>query len=143
VDVLALIAQARAAGLELRVEGDRLLVNGPRSAAPIVTQLRDHKMAVLALLDGDAPAPAPRPPHCTDLAHEDAGWWHVAPSGAWFCTSWQCQPENQQGSIPPPVPAGTLCGDPAHEPHWHVLTGGTWVCRHTEHDAPPDNGPAA
>ncbi len=45
-----LIAKARVAGLDLRVEGDRLLVHGPRSAEAIVLQIRDQKPAIMALL---------------------------------------------------------------------------------------------
>lgn len=50
MEPLTLIAQARAAGLELWTEGDRLKVRGPREAEPIVAQLRDQKPAVMALL---------------------------------------------------------------------------------------------
>jgi hypothetical protein len=48
--VIALVAQARAAGLALRADEGRLMVRGPRSAERIVAQLREHKPAILALL---------------------------------------------------------------------------------------------
>lgn len=50
MDALTLLAEARAAGLNVRAEGNLLIVRGPRSAEAIVSQLRDHKPEVLALL---------------------------------------------------------------------------------------------
>jgi hypothetical protein len=53
MDTLTLIAQARAAGLTLRADGDRLVVTGPRSAEALAMQLLDHKPTVLAVLTHD------------------------------------------------------------------------------------------
>jgi hypothetical protein len=130
MDVLALIAQARAAGLTVRADDDRLIVNGPRSAEAIVMQLRDHKLAVLALLrrDGDAPSPVPRPPTCVDDAHGTLGWWHAV-DGLYFCTAWACQ----HGTPPPPEHPGARCGDQSHHHHWHLLADGIWACVHADH----------
>ena len=59
MDVLILIDHARAAGLTVSADGDRLIVEGPSSAAPLVRALGRHKADVLAALktgdrgDGD------------------------------------------------------------------------------------------
>jgi hypothetical protein len=50
MDGLTLLGEARAAGLEIKVEGDRLVVRGPRSAAPLAEQLLSMKHEVIALL---------------------------------------------------------------------------------------------
>jgi hypothetical protein len=52
MDVLTLLREAREAGLHVQVEGDKLKVEGPRTAAPIVERLREHKAEVLAVLRG-------------------------------------------------------------------------------------------
>lgn len=57
MDAVVLLQKASAAGLVLRVEGDKLIVRGPRSAEPIVRLLTDHKPAVMAAL---ASAPSTR-----------------------------------------------------------------------------------
>ncbi len=57
MDAVVLLQKASAAGLVLRVEGDKLIVRGPRSAEPIVRLLTDHKPAVMAAL---ASAPSAR-----------------------------------------------------------------------------------
>ena len=89
MDVLTLLREARAAGLHLRAEGDKLLVEGPKTAAPIVERLRQHKPEVLAALrDHCCPACGPRagpPLDISDgcLSHgvtseQTARWWSVA-----------------------------------------------------------------
>ena len=66
MDGLELLSQARAAGLTIRVEGAKLVVRGPRSAATLAQELLEHKAEILALLDrpvGDGqPPPLDRPP---------------------------------------------------------------------------------
>jgi hypothetical protein len=65
MDGLALLQQARAAGLAVRAEGDRLCVRGPRRAEALVRLLLDHKAEVLAALAPAAPVtvtPAELPP---------------------------------------------------------------------------------
>jgi hypothetical protein len=59
--VAALLAEARAAGLSLKVDGDRLIVRGPKAAEPIVRRLRDAKPAILERLR-TAPTPDALPP---------------------------------------------------------------------------------
>ncbi len=50
-----LLAAARAAGLQVETEGDRLRVRGPRSAGALGEALLACKAEVLALLDGSPP----------------------------------------------------------------------------------------
>jgi hypothetical protein len=54
-----LLAEARAAGLTARAEGDRLVVRGPRSAEALMRRLLAHKPDVLAALAPPAPATPP------------------------------------------------------------------------------------
>ena len=51
MDALSLLAEARAAGLDVRVDGDRLVVRGPKTAEPLVRRLGEAKADVIALLD--------------------------------------------------------------------------------------------
>ena len=53
VDIPALLSVARAAGLSVRADGDRMAVNGPREAQWIVERLRTNKAEVLRFLSGD------------------------------------------------------------------------------------------
>jgi len=50
MDGLTILNEARAAGLEIKIDGDRLVVRGPRSAAPLAEQLLGMKQEVIALL---------------------------------------------------------------------------------------------
>jgi hypothetical protein len=50
MDGLTLLNEARAAGLEVRTDGDRLVVRGPRSAETLARQLLAHKAELLYLL---------------------------------------------------------------------------------------------
>jgi hypothetical protein len=92
MDAGTLIAQARAAGLTLLVEGDRVIVRGPRRAEPIVAALREHKAAVFALLAVTMAGP---PANCTEPeAHRRSGHlWHVVPGLGWYCIAWACLPD--------------------------------------------------
>ncbi len=47
---LALLDEARRAGLEIQASGEVLKVRGPRSAEPLARELLEHKEKVLALL---------------------------------------------------------------------------------------------
>jgi hypothetical protein len=55
MDALTLLQQARAAGLTVLAQGDRLCIRGPRRAEALARQLLDHKVAVLAALATEAP----------------------------------------------------------------------------------------
>lgn len=48
----SLLAAARSAGLKVTAEGDRLVVRGPREAAPLAELLIARKVEVLAALSG-------------------------------------------------------------------------------------------
>lgn len=50
MDAVALLDHARAVGLKVYADGDRLIVRGPRSADAIAQRLLDHKSEVLAAL---------------------------------------------------------------------------------------------
>ena len=65
MDGLALLAEARAVGLSVAAEGDRLRVRGPKSAAGVAAQLLAAKPAVLAALAGVADGGVPA----------EAVWW--------------------------------------------------------------------
>jgi hypothetical protein len=56
VDVVNLLRDVLAAGLQLDADGDRLNVRGPRSAAALVTALSVNKAGVLAAVRGGWPA---------------------------------------------------------------------------------------
>jgi hypothetical protein len=50
-----LLAEARAAGLTVRSEGDRIIVRGPRQAEALMRRVLDRKADVLAALASPAP----------------------------------------------------------------------------------------
>ena len=51
MDGLALLAQARDAGLEVRARGNRLVIRGPKRAENVARLLLDQKPVVLAALN--------------------------------------------------------------------------------------------
>lgn len=61
MDVLTLLAEALAAGLKVRADGDRLVVTGPRSAAHIARRLGEAKPAVLAVIRAASCCQSPQP----------------------------------------------------------------------------------
>jgi hypothetical protein len=54
VDGVTLLRQARAAGLSVRADGDRLAVEGPRRLEPVARALLDAKPGILAALEREA-----------------------------------------------------------------------------------------
>lgn len=50
MDGLTLLRDARAAGLSVRAEGERLVIRGPRRAEPVVHVLIAHKRDIMAAL---------------------------------------------------------------------------------------------
>ncbi len=50
---VSLLQEAEAAGLSVCVEGDRLVVRGPKSAGAIAERLLDHKAEVIELLSAE------------------------------------------------------------------------------------------
>jgi hypothetical protein len=77
MEPLAILREAEQAGLKLRIEGDKLVVSGPRKAEPIVRRLAACKAEVMAALAAP-PSPAPAealpssPPHPWYSAEADA-----------------------------------------------------------------------
>ena len=57
MDGLTLLAEARAAGLAVRAEAGRLVIDGPRSAAALAERLIAAKPAVLAALGAEQGGP--------------------------------------------------------------------------------------
>ena len=65
MDALALLRRAQEAGLRVEPAGDKLMVRGPKNAAPVVRLLAEHKAEILAALlnttqDAELLAPSPR-----------------------------------------------------------------------------------
>lgn len=50
MDYDALLKEARAVGLDLLLDGEKLLVEGPPSAAPIVKRLKEAKAGIIVAL---------------------------------------------------------------------------------------------
>ncbi len=50
---VSLLQEAEAAGLTVHVEGDRLVVRGPKSAGAIAERLLDHKAEILKVLSAE------------------------------------------------------------------------------------------
>ena len=88
MDGIALLGEARAAGLVVETDGDRLRIRGPSSAGDVARRLLDHKADVLRALDAAPEPPAHWPP--------DALAAHVAKHGAY-----------PAGGIGPPTPEDT------------------------------------
>jgi hypothetical protein len=65
MDRLTLLAQAQEAGLEVKVDGDRLVIRRPKRAEPLAKELLAHKQAVLEALSVH-PTTAP-------LSHQERG----------------------------------------------------------------------
>ena len=53
MEPLAILREAERAGLKLRVEGDKLMVSGPRKAEPIVRRLAERKAEIMRVLATD------------------------------------------------------------------------------------------
>lgn len=58
MDVLDLLARARAAGLTVHADGGKLIVRGPKSAEALARELGAHKAELLALLARESTPPA-------------------------------------------------------------------------------------
>jgi hypothetical protein len=79
---LSLVTEARAAGLELRVEDDgRLTVRGPRAAAALAQKLLDRKKDVVEALTQATTAPSERWPIIP--GHEHFSIWVDSADGPW------------------------------------------------------------
>src|SRR5688572_16628209 len=71
-----LLAEARAAGVSVTANGDRLVVRGPKTELPIAERLAVAKSAVLAALADEAALPDPQ----TEVWWDDCNpQYHGAP----------------------------------------------------------------
>src|SRR5262249_6425799 len=61
MDGMTLLEQARLAGLTVIVQGDKLLIRGPRRAGPLAEQLLAHKGEVIDALAAASLTPADLP----------------------------------------------------------------------------------
>jgi hypothetical protein len=52
MDGLTILQEAREAGLEITIDGERLVVRGPKSAAPIAERLLRMKQEIMAVIVG-------------------------------------------------------------------------------------------
>ena len=89
---VSLLDEARAAGLTLRADGDKLIIRGPRSAEPVARRLIDRKAEVLAALtDSHEPQPlAPRlPGRQPDLYEVDGRLLTFVERAAHFRDGWK------------------------------------------------------
>jgi hypothetical protein len=68
MEAMSLLAKARSTGLDVRVEGNELVVRGPRKAEKLAHQLLDYKDELMPLLA------QPQPP---DLDREASPKWGV------------------------------------------------------------------
>ena len=50
MDAMTLLREAREAGLAVHIDGDNLVVEGPKTAAPVVEKLRQYKAEIMAAL---------------------------------------------------------------------------------------------
>jgi hypothetical protein len=70
MDGLKLLRRARDAGLAVQVEGDKLVIRGPKRAELVARLLIDHKPEVMAaLVPADPPAPE------AGESDPDPAWW--------------------------------------------------------------------
>jgi hypothetical protein len=72
MDGITLILEAEAAGLSVQVDGDRLVIRGPRSADAIARRLLAEKPAVVAALRSQTSPPGAIPTVCRPTAMVDA-----------------------------------------------------------------------
>ena len=61
MDGVSLLDEARAAGIDLRIDGERLVVRGPRSAEAMARRLLARKSEVMALMAHDDAPPGSAP----------------------------------------------------------------------------------
>ncbi len=121
--VAALLDQARAAGLVLRIEGGRLALNGPKPSDDLLAALRASRDDLIRVLQIEAGQVSPDPPPgnaCLDNLPSEACpgcgtgvWWRVSVMsggpGSWRCM--QCLPPDPADWIDGcAVPVGVRTG---------------------------------
>ena len=90
MDGVALLAEANAAGLTVRADGDRLVIRGPRRCDALARSILARKPDVMAALEVQ-PADSGPP----------AEWGDAAAAVAWF-GSWS--PPGARQRLPPAAP---------------------------------------
>ena len=92
-----LLQEAEAAGLTVSADGDRLVVRGPKSGAPIARRLIEAKGPVLAALAArHSRAPVPRDVEHRRLDCACPRWWrHVW--GQFYCA--ECFPCRDRAAL--------------------------------------------
>ena len=71
MDGVALLTEARAAGLQVRMHGEYLIIRGPKRLAALAQHLLSHKEEVLTILEAFEERAAIAE-YCGGLAREDA-----------------------------------------------------------------------
>jgi|RhiMetdeSRZDD1v2_1073273.scaffolds.fasta_scaffold2246277_2 hypothetical protein len=71
MDGVALFTEARAAGLQVRMHGEHLIIRGPKRLAALAQQLLSHKEEVLTILEAFEERAAIAE-YCGGLTREDA-----------------------------------------------------------------------
>lgn len=127
MDAVTLLQRARAAGLSLEVDGDRLRVRGPKSAEPVVRLLAQYKAEVIAILTRKEATNGPDP--TADAALPGPGIQPVAEPAPPLDPDVACRVEVKRPQVPPRGPIPFLvardvapqpdcclsCGDPLPE----------------------------
>jgi hypothetical protein len=97
MDSLNLLTIAREAGLTVRVDGDKLVVRGPKASAALAREVLEHKAEVMAALGPPAPPQAEAAPvDADDLRDDDADDGRSVPAPPRKCP-------------PPPTDPGGYC----------------------------------
>jgi hypothetical protein len=131
MDQMMLLDEARAAGLSVAIDGDKLVVRGPRLAEPVARRLLAHKSEVMAVL-ASARRPATEAANWRELFEERAAFRQYEagyPRNAAECLAYgECLEkwcERHPMSLRPGVCAG--CGKAPDTP-WLDLDDGARVC---------------
>ena len=132
--VIAMLREARAAGLEIHREGDALIVRGAEDLDGVARNLLSHKPLVLAALRHEEECRGhERAEHLDEPVD-----WRVVADGALVCCV--CHPAAGQGDEPDERPPATGMGHAAEEPACSMcgsggrcqgrlaMPDGGWVC---------------
>ena len=74
-----LLAEAQSAGLAVKADGDRLVIEGPKGAAVVAQKLIQHKAEVMAVLAATTPAATPQKPRPPEQAQSKTPAKKLAP----------------------------------------------------------------
>jgi hypothetical protein len=123
--VVAMLEQARVAGLDVHGDGEALVVRGPARLGRLARELLDHKPLVLAVLEHEDECRGhERSEHLGQ--HVD---WRLTANGALVCDA--CHPASEGASGEGGTtgrPACSLCGSTGRCQGRVVMPDGGWVC---------------